>query len=258
MKLRYPLLMLAGMFFTLVPAAVWSQPAGIVYGGYGSGTARVIYYNGAFAADECSCGTPQGPVPTATTYAGFGLLWSLDPLVGGMSLITRLSASNTRLDWIRQMPDALVLPPGQTGPFTQRVERRIGYSLRDFGLESLVLFRAFAGLDIGFGGSIGAREITGFRFTQHLMEPANARFVNVEGYPSEDRGRTLVYSDGSTMDFDPLALQGIASAFYTIEIDESVAIIPEVDFRVDLAAPVTRSDWDWTSASGIISFRYSR
>jgi hypothetical protein len=226
----------------------------------GSGAASVEYSNGSQIADSCDCVVPAGETTNNTLAVGVGLRLPLPSVSERTSLLLRLSLVQSPLGWTTRDPIGLVLLPGETDPVAMETETRIGYTVRDIGLESLLLFSPIGNLDLGIGGNLYHRDVVGFRHAKYIIAPRQLHFedrLNRQGYRIEDNGHTLVYSDGSDRDFNPLAAQAMLSVLYTMVIDESMAVIPEFDYRVDLVAPTSGSDWRWHIITGVISFRYT-
>jgi hypothetical protein len=231
-----------------------------ISGGLGSGSASVAYPNASQIADSCDCVVPAGATTNNTLAAGIGLRLPLPSIDERTSLMVRLSLVQSQLEWVTRDPDGAVLLPGETDPVAMVMETRLGYTVRDIGFESLLLFSPIGNLDLGIGANIYHRDIVDFKHAKYIIEPEQAHFEekwNRTGFRIEDNGHTLVYSNGIDRDFNPLAIQAIGSLLYTLVIDESMAIIPELDYRIDLVAPSSGSDWRWHIISGLISFRYS-
>jgi hypothetical protein len=185
-------------------------------------------------------------------------LGSADRFLGRFSVVARVGFVETPARWSLALPDALVIIPGQQDPVAQRGEDRLSFTIRDLGVESLLVCNPIADLGIGVGGSLGWRDLVGFRYTRELTEPANARFQNPKKFPSENKGRTLFLSSKQSQDLNAVAVGAIATILYTIEVGGSVAIIPEIDYRVDLIAPFNHSGWESTTVLALVAVRYRR
>ena len=116
------------------------------------------------------------------------------------SIIPRVAYESRPANFEQNLPDAQVLRPGASNPVNQTVttSSAITYSL----LTAEVMYKyEFLKIGRGFRVAAEAGPVFGYvlggknRQVQNLIEPQNARFVNPDGYPTENNGRTLVLFD---------------------------------------------------------------
>jgi hypothetical protein len=121
------------------------------------------------------------------------------------SLIPRLTYESRPGSFTSELPDALVLIPGQNGQQNQIVTQtvtaasEVTYSLINMELMYKQEVADLGGMRIGvaagpaFGIVIGGNN----RQVQDLVEPQNARFTNPQGFPTENSGRRIIFFDGA-------------------------------------------------------------
>lgn len=142
--------------------------------------------------------------PIFTEGSGTGFLAGITAefqLGETFSIIPRATYQSRPGSFTQTLPDALVLLPGQNTPVTQSVttNSEISYSLAILEVMYKQEFAELGPIRLGaaFGPTFGF-VVGGDNYqTQDLIEPANARFVNPDGLPVENNGRTLIFNDGA-------------------------------------------------------------
>jgi hypothetical protein len=164
-------------------------------------------------------------------------------------LAARIARITSDARFSQSLPDVQVLIPNNPLPVTQHIENHLSFSTEAYLLEILPEYH-LGWLTVNAGPYIGYRRIWNVRNTQELITPAEARFANPLGFPTENDGRTLVFDDGSALSQQAIALGGLVALSASLELTEYFSLVPETFLRFDLLSPAGSGKWLGVNGGG--------
>ncbi len=208
---------------------------------------------------------PSCPLFTDGTGTGYlyGLSSKITPSSGeAFSLLSRLTYERRPATFSTLFPSATVLLPGDdpTKPrvVTQsiRAESSIEYDLLNTELLAglrLVQLGPFE-RHAQAGPALQYVLATHMKQTQSLIEPAEARFINAEGRPTENDGRILVFHEGEILTANDFRLSLKTGLQAKIRIGNMCAIAPGFYYDLGLTEVSSAEDWKVHSWIGQVDF----
>jgi hypothetical protein len=197
--------------------------------------------------------TQQGTARGYDIRAGmlYGLLPSLD--IG-----VRAERALLRKEFTHQLPSVAVIIDSSKIPVNAAIVEGWSFTMETlrfdlFGRYELPL----RGLALELGATIANRKFDTMRITQSLVAPTNARFINPDGLPSLDSGRTLVAYEGYWSASHHLLFGAEAGLSYTIPLGSRLALAPEVTIRKEFTPPRLGSPWPSYFLSAGLSASYA-
>lgn len=138
----------------------------------------------------------------------------------------------------------------------QRIRSDIDYrtsSLRMHLIARHYLYGPFA-LE---GGAWGERRTAGtYDRMLRLIEPANARFTNEEGYPSTENGRVLIYNEDTTFSSPAFSWGAVAGVACDIPLTTNFILHSSVRLRGDFGAMNDEISWHSLALGANIGLRF--
>lgn len=151
-----------------------------------------------------------------------------------------------------QPPDAQVLVPSfDGGPPTiatqvTRWDMEADYDLLEIDLlgKGRILDLGDVGLGLAFGFAVGHTRVLEESDYQRIVLPANARFIDLGGFPLRDSGRTMVLAENEPIrNASPTRFSLRSGVFVDVELFDRFHVTPGMNFDVGLTPVVHESTW---------------
>ena len=218
-----------------------------------------VFDNGvtlALAAPEVPCGCTRDVDDPISGYAIRAA--ATYPLDSRFDIGARVELAHTSWLSLHEQPDAAVMLEGSGGiPINQTTATRETFTMNTNRLDLLARYTIPFGLSIEAGATLSNRQFVQARRTLELWEPENARFRNPDNLPSENKGRTLVFYDGTWPEAKHFTAGAELGISYAIPVIEGFGLVPEIMLRKEFTPPSENSEWPSFFASAGMSASYT-
>lgn len=152
-----------------------------------------------------------------------------------------------------RLPSAqVILPSFDPNVDPQVVEQSVSartdvrYDLYEFGLMGTLelISTKPVGLGVAFGGAIAHVDVLTATVEQEMTAPENARFINLENWPTRNEGRVIVFAENEPIqDAASTRLSVRAGAFMDVRPWGPLHITPGLYYDYGLTTVTKDSDW---------------